>query len=268
MWSAFHCCAGATSQRTIRCPRPNVAIISEELARMYFPDQDPLGQQLIFGFPPENSMTREIVGVVGGVRDEALNQAPGPIIYVPFAQAPLWGVGLVIKTSKDASTVARELEAKVHEVDRDLPVTDIQWLSETVDSSLGPARLRTWLLGLFAAIALTLATAGIFGVMSYSVSLRTHEFGIRMALGARRQDVLNLVVSEGLRLTLSGVVAGILGALGPTRFLSSLLYGVKPSDPWTFIVVSLGLAGVALLASYVPARRATKVDPMVALRYE
>ncbi|HEY6290080.1 MAG TPA: ABC transporter permease [Terriglobia bacterium] len=247
---------------------PQVAIISEELARIYFPHRDPLGQQLIFGFPPDGDVRREIVGVVGDVRDAALNQAPGPMMYVPFAQAPLWGVGLVVKTSSSADAAAHAIRQKVHEVDRDLPVTDIQWMSEAVDASLTPTRLRTWLLGLFGAIALTLAAAGIFGVISYSVSCRTHEFGIRMALGATRREILRLVLGEALRLALAGVGAGIIVALGLTQLISSLLYGVRPRDPVTLIVLPLLLTGTALLAAYLPARRATTVDPMTALRHE
>jgi len=247
---------------------PRVAIISQELARIYFPHRDPLGQQLIFGLPPDGDVKREIVGVVGDVRDEALNKPPGPMMYVPFAQAPLWGVGLVIKTSSSADAAARTLRREVQGVDPDLPVTDLGWMSEAVDASVGQTRLRTWLLGLFGAMALALAAAGIFGVISYSVSRRTHEFGIRMALGATRREILRLVLGEALGLALAGVGAGIVAALGLTRLISSLLYGVRPTDPATLIVLPLLLTGAALLAAYLPARRATKVDPMVALRYE
>jgi len=247
---------------------PRVAIISEELARTYFPHRDPLGQQLIFGFPPDTNVKREIVGVVGDVRDAALDKKPGPMMYVPFAQAPLWGVGLVIKTSSTASAAANEIRAKVHEVDRDLPVTDVGWMFEAVDVSLGQAQLRTWLLGLFGAMALALAAAGIFGVISYSVSRRTHEFGLRMALGASEQEVLRLVLKEALRLAIAGVTAGLVLAVGLTRLISSLLYGVRPADPITLIVTPLLLTGAALLAAYLPARRATRVDPIAALRYE
>jgi putative ABC transport system permease protein len=247
---------------------PEVAIISEALARLYFPYQNPLGQQLIFGFPPDGDVKREIVGVVGDVRDAALNQAPGPMMYVPFAQAPLWGVGLVIKTSSNAETAAHAIRQRVHEVDRDLPVTDMEWMSAAVDASLAQTRLRTWLLGLFGAVALALAAAGIFGVISYSVSCRTHEFGIRMALGGTRREILRLVLGEALSLALAGVGAGIVAALGLTRLISSLLYGVRPTDPVTLTALPLLLTGTALLAAYVPARKATKVDPMAALRHE
>ena len=247
---------------------PRVAIISEALARLYFPHQDPLGRQLIFGSPLDIDVNREIVGVVGDVRDTALNQDPGPMMYVPFAQAPLWGVVLVVKSSSSASAAAQAIRQKVHEVDRDLPVTDIQWMSEAVEASLGQARLRTWLLGLFGAMALILAAAGIFGVISYSVSRRTHEFGIRMALGASQNEILRLVLKEALHLALAGVAAGIAAALGLTRLISSLLFGVRATDPATLIVLPLLLTGAALLAAYLPARRATRVDPMAALRHE
>jgi putative ABC transport system permease protein len=245
---------------------PQVAVISEALARLYFSHQDPLGQQLIFGFPIAENVKRTIVGVVGDVRDAALNKSPGPMMYVPFAQAPLWGVGLVVKTSSSAGAAAQAIRLKVHEVDRDLPVTDIEWMSQAVDASLAQTRLRTWLVGLFGAIAMFLAAAGIFGVISYSVSRRTREFGLRMALGSSRNEILKLVLKEALGLALAGVAIGIAVALGLARLISNLLFGVRPTDPATLIVLPLVLAGAALLAAYLPARRASRVDPMVALR--
>jgi len=245
-----------------------VVIISEELARVYFPHRNPIGQQLVFGFLSDPSVKREIVGVVGDTRDAALNEPPGPALYVPFAQAPLWGVGLVTKTRSNASAATETIKAKVHEVDRDLPVTDVQWMSEVVDASLGQARLRTWLLGLFGLVALILAAVGIFGVISYSVSRRTHEFGIRMALGAGQNEILRLVLKEALRLALAGVVIGIAAALGLARLISSLLFGVGPADPVTLIVLPVLLVGTGLLAAYLPARRATRADPVAALRSE
>ena len=175
---------------------------------------------------------------------------------------------IVARTDSDPLSMAHALRRAVQTVDPDMPLFDVASMEQLVYKSVASPRFNAVLLACFAALALTLAVVGIYGVMSYSVAQRTHEISLRMALGARREDVLKLVVRQGLKLTLIGVVAGILGALGLTRFLSSLLYSVKPSDPLTFVVVSLGLVGVALLASYVPARRATKVDPIVALRYE
>jgi len=247
---------------------PRVVIISKELARVYFPHRNPVGQELVFGFLSDPIVKRDIVGVVGDTRDAALSQSPGPMLYVPFAQAPLWGVGLMTKTTLSTSAATQAIEAKVHEVDRDLPVTDVQWMSEVVDASLGQARLRTWLLGLFGAMALILAAAGIFGVISYSVSRRTHEFGIRMALGAGANEILQLVLKEALGLALAGVVIGIAAALGFARLISSLLFGVRAADPVTLIVLPVVLTGAALLAAYLPARRATRVDPLTALRNE
>ncbi len=255
-----------TQQDALSAPR--VAIISKELARIYFPDRDPVGQQLVFGFPPEVNVRREIVGVVGDVRDAALSRAPGPMMYVPFDQAPLWGVVLVSKTSLSASAVTHEIEAKLHEVDGDLPVTHVEWMSEAVDASLSKTRLRTWLFGLFGAMALTLAVAGIFGVISYSVSRRTKEFGIRMALGADKREIFALVLKEALVLALVGVAVGVGASLGLTRLISSLLFGVRTTDPLTLIVLPLLLTAAALAAAYIPARRATKVDPLDALRHE
>jgi predicted permease len=247
---------------------PKVAIISETLARRYFPSQDPLGRQMKFGFPPNSDVSREIVGIVGDVRDVALGRQPGPMMYVPFAQEPLWGGEVVVRSSLSASSVAEGIRQAVNSIDKNLPVTDVQPLAGAVNQSISQERFRTFLLGAFSAIALLLAAAGIFGVISYFVSQRTREIGVRMALGAEKTDVLRLVVGCGMTLAVIGLGLGIMGAFGTTRLLSSLLYGVKPTDPLTFVVVSVALGGVALLASYVPARRAAKIDPMVALRYE
>ncbi len=165
-------------------------------------------------------------------------------------------------------SVERERGLPAHEVDRDLPATGIQWMSDSIDASPGPARLRTWLLGLFGAVALLLAAAGIFGVISYSVLHRTREIGVRMALGARTPDLLALVVGQGMLPAVFGVGIGLAGSLALTRFLAGLLYGVKTTDPSTFVAASLVLSGVALLATYIPARRAAGSDPMAALRCE
>ncbi|HKT10887.1 MAG TPA: FtsX-like permease family protein, partial [Terriglobia bacterium] len=247
---------------------PKVAIISETLARRYFPNQDPIGKVMRFGFPPNTNVPRKIVGIVGDVRDVALTQKPGPMMYVPFAQAPLWGGEVVARSSMSTASVAAGIRRAVNSIDKNLPVTDVDSFPEVIHASVAQDRFRTLLMTSFSAIALLLAAVGIFGVISYSASQRTREIGIRMALGAERRDVLRMVVGQGLKLALIGVAIGVACALPLTRFLSSLLYGITPTDPLTFIAVSLILIAVATLACYIPARRAAKVDPMVALRYE
>ncbi|HEV2616748.1 MAG TPA: ABC transporter permease [Candidatus Acidoferrales bacterium] len=247
---------------------PNVAIVSETLARRYFPNQDPVGRQMRFGFPPNSSVSRKIVGVVGDVRDAALSRKPGPMMYVPFAQAPLWGAEIVVRSSLSASSVAAAVRQATHAIDKQLPVTDIESLREALGQSISQERFRSLLFGLFSAIALVLAAIGIFGVISYSASQRTHEIGIRMALGAQRSDVLRLIVWQGARLAVFGLGVGVVAAFLLTRLMASLLYGVSATDPVTFGAVAIVVLGAALLASYIPARRAMRVDPMVALRYE
>jgi putative ABC transport system permease protein len=235
---------------------------------MYFPNQDPLGKRLTFGFPFESVGVREIVGIVGDVRDVALGQNPGAMMYVPFDQAPFWGGNLVVKSTQSLPSVVGTIRQVVHEIDKDLPVTDIMMLPDGIESSVAQPRFRTFLLGVFAAMALALAAIGIFGVISYSVSRRTNEIGIRVALGAQSGDVLKQVLTEGAQLALVGLSLGLAASVVATRFLATLLFGVNPTDPLTFAAVAAILATVALVACYLPARRATRVDPLVALRYE
>jgi putative ABC transport system permease protein len=247
---------------------PKVALISETLARRYFPNQDPIGRQMRFGFPPNSDVSREIVGVVDDVRDVALGRKPGPMMYVPFAQAPLYGGEVVVRSSLSASSVAAAVRLATHAIDKDLPVTDIESFPDALAGSVSQERFRTYLFGSFSAIALVLAAIGIFGVISYSASQRTHEIGIRMALGARRRDVLLLILGQGAKLALFGLGLGAVVAFLLTRLMTSLLYGVSATDPVTFVAMAIVLLGVTLLACYIPARRAMRVDPMVALRYE
>jgi putative ABC transport system permease protein len=247
---------------------PKVALISETLARRYFPNQDPIGRQMRFGFPPNSDVSREIVGVVDDVRDVALGRKPGPMMYVPFAQAPLYGGEVVVRSSLSASSVAAAVRLATHAIDKDLPVTDIESFPDALAGSVSQERFRTYLFGSFSAIALVLAAIGIFGVISYSASQRTHEIGIRMALGARRRDVLLLILGQGAKLALFGLGLGTVVAFLLTRLMTSLLYGVSATDPVTFVAMAIVLLGVTLLACYIPARRAMRVDPMVALRYE
>jgi predicted permease len=245
---------------------PKVAIISETLARRYFPNQNPIGRQMRFGFPPNSDVSREIVGVVGDVRDVALSQKPGPIMYVPFAQAPLHGGEVVVRSSLSTSSVAAAIRQEVHSIDKDLPVTDVEPFRNALGQSVSRERFRTFLLGSFSALALVLAAVGIFGVVAYSVSQRRQEIGIRMALGAQRRDVLRLILGHGAKLALLGLGIGVVFAFLLTRLMASQLYSVSATDPLTFGAVALVLLGVSVTACYIPARRALRVDPMVVLR--
>jgi len=247
---------------------PRVALISESFARRYFHDQDPLGQKLIIGFPPGSDQPREIVGVVGNVRDVGLSQEPGPMMYVPFAQVPFWGGRVVVKSTLPDSTVVSAIRQSVASIDKNLPVTDVETMPGVLEASTAQPRFRTWLLSSFGLVALLLAAAGVYGVVSYSVASRTKEFGVRASLGATPGVIGKMVLMEGVALAATGLGAGLAAALGLSRFLKSELYGVAAYDPITFLISMAVLLGVAVVACYLPARRAMKVDPMVALRYE
>lgn len=240
-----------------------VVIISDLLARQTFPNEDPVGKRLIFMMGKEPF---EIIGIVGDIRHRALESAPAPAIYLPNLQTP-W-MNVVIRTKGDPSNLSVAVRKVVQGIDPDQPVADVRTMQQWVDEAVAGPRYRTTLLGLFALVALLLASTGIYGVMSYSVSQRTHEIGVRMALGARQLDVLKLVVRQGMVLVVVGVGIGLMGALALTRLMSSLLFGVTAKDPFTFVAVAALLTFVAFVACYLPARRATKVDPLTALRYE
>jgi putative ABC transport system permease protein len=248
--------------------QPRVTLISRTMARTYFPDQDPIGQELRFAFPGQSDAPRTIIGIVGDLRDTAPGKEPGPMMYVPFAQSPIWGGDIVVRSSLDAAAVVAALRREVAQVDKDLPLGDIAQLPDAIQGSLAQPRFRTLLLALFGAMALVLAATGIFGVISYSVSRRTQEIGIRVALGASRGLILRMMLRETVGLAATGIAAGTLGALGLARFLGSLLFGVSPFDPLTLATVAGILGLVALAACCLPARRAMRVDPMVALRHE
>ncbi len=245
-----------------------VALISEALARRYFPGENPLGRQLIFGFPPHGDVAREIVGVVADIHDVSIASNPGPMMYVPFAQVPFWGSEVVVRSSLGVAEIAAAIQTETHNIDKDLPVTDIESFPEAMHASVAEPRFRTVLLGLFSAIALLLAAIGIFGVISFSVSRRTREIGVRMALGATPASIRQMVLGESAKLVLFGLAAGIPAALILTHFLSALLFGITATDPLTFIGVALLLMLVALAAAYLPSRRAIRIDPMAALRCE
>jgi putative ABC transport system permease protein len=240
-----------------------VLLISELLASQVFPNEDPLGKRLIMVMGPQ---PWEIIGIVGDIRDRALESQPFPAMYMPtYATGRM---NLVIRTQGDPTSITAAVRKEVHSLDPDQPVADVKTMEQWVETAVAGPRYRTLLLSLFALLALVLASTGIYGVMSYTVAQRTHEIGVRMALGARQLDVLKLVVLQGMGLVLIGVAVGLAGALALTRVMSTLLFGVGAKDPVTFVVVATLLTLVALLACYVPARRATKVDPLVALRYE
>jgi predicted permease len=238
---------------------PKVAVVNEAVARQFWPAEDPIGKQLA-------NLT--VVGVVGNARHEGLSQETEAEFYVPYLQSPANSMQLAVRTAADPDSMVSAVRAGIGDVDPDQPLYHVSTLQQVLSESLAPRRFNMLLLGIFAGIALALATVGIYGVMAFSVTERTHEIGIRMALGAERGNVLRLIVRQGLRLTLLGVILGIAGAWALTSFLASFLFGIAPRDPATFALVSVALVAVSILACYIPARRATRVDPMVALRYE
>jgi putative ABC transport system permease protein len=249
-----------------RLGQPQVTMVSETLARHEFPGMNPIGQQLFVQWGRKTPY--EIVGVVGDVKHEGLDKEVGPMVYFPDAQEPNGGGTLLIRTAGDPMKLAAVVQQVVHGFDKDQPVAGIQPLDVLLTKSVARPKFQSVLLGSFAGLALLLAAIGIFGVMSYSVAQRTHEIGIRVALGAQRDQVLRLVVGQGLALALIGTAAGLGGAWILTRYLRTLLFEVSPTDWLTFTIVPVLLCTVAVLASYLPARRAMHIDPMQALRYE
>lgn len=250
---------------------PGVIIVNQAFARRYFPNEEALGKRIKPGisvFDDKDPVMREIVGIVGDVKHRSLSTEVRPAFYVPQAQVPFDTHTVTVKTVGDRQSILSSVQNEVRQMDKDLALFGIKTLDEYIADSVATPRFNTTLLSLFASVALILTVVGLYGVMSYSVAQRTNEIGIRMALGAQARDVLRLIVGQGLRMVLIGLVIGLAGAFALTRLLSSLLFGVSTKDPLTFAAVAAVLALVALLACYLPARRATKVDPLVALRYE
>jgi predicted permease len=245
-----------------------VVIINETFARRFFEGEDPIGKRFVYGSPDPKNPWITIVGVVGDMRRTGFDKAVRPETFLPEAQNPDNELTIVARTATDPATFAGALRNEVWSIDKDQSVYDIKTMHQTLSEMMSQRRFNMLLLGLFAAVALTLAAVGIYGVISYSVTQRSHEIGIRIALGAQSRDVLKLVVGQGMLLAGIGVSIGLIAASALTQLMSSLLFGVSAADPVTFVLISLLLIGVALAACFVPARRATKVDPMVALRYE
>lgn len=246
---------------------PQVMVVSNAFAKHYFPNEDAIGKRIIFD--GEDKTAREIVGVVEDIRRNGLDTGVEPEIYVSYLQNPERRLNIVMRTdAQDASQLTQAARAEVKAFDPKQIIWRVQTLDDLLGTSVAPRKFNMLLLGIFAGVALVLAAVGLYGVMSYSVSWRTHEIGIRMALGAKRADVLRLVVRQGMTMTLIGLALGLVGAFAMARVLAGLLYGVSPTDPLTFTGVSVVLLTVALLACLVPARRATRVDPIIALRSE
>jgi putative ABC transport system permease protein len=248
---------------------PLVIVIDESFAKQYWPDGDALGKRVNFGGGGANNPMLTVVGIVGRVKMEGLNAESNRVQgYRPYKQAAWGGLTVVARTATDPSSLATTACEQVLAVDPDQPIFNIRTMEQIWDDSVARERLTTLLFSIFAGVALILAAVGIYGVMAYSVNQRTHEIGIRMALGARPRDVLRLVVGHSLALTIIGVVIGLVAAIILTRLMTGLLFGISATDPVTLAVISLLLVGVAATASFIPAMRAMKVDPMVALRYE
>ena len=246
---------------------PPVAVINESLARRMFPGEDPVGKRLTAW--RDEKFAREVVGVAADVKMGQMESEDAPQVYVPLAQNATWGsLSLAVRTTVEPESLAGAVRGAVLALDKNQPVYDVRTMDDVRSASVAGRRMVVILFGVFAVLALLLAAIGIYGVLSYAVAQRTHEIGIRVALGARRMDVLRLVVGQGMRLVMLGVGLGVAGAFAVTRLLESLLFGVSATDPATFAGVAAILSAVALLACYIPARRATRVDPMVALRYE
>jgi putative ABC transport system permease protein len=249
----------------------NAIIIDEEFARRYFPGEDPIGRQIRLGRSSDSwaSLPLTIVGVVGRVKMEGLRWNSNAVQgYFPFRQVATSGMIFTVRAQLAPEHLIASVRRQVQEVDPNQPIFDISTLEKTRAESVAPERLNLTILGVFAVVALTLALVGIYGVVSWSVTQRTQEFGVRMALGARAGDVLRLVVWQGMKIVAAGVGLGLAGAFALTRLMKALLFEVSATDPITFISIGLLLAGAALLACFIPARRATKVDPIVALRAE
>jgi putative ABC transport system permease protein len=245
-----------------------VVVVNENMAKKIWPGESPLGKRINFGDPAVPGDWMTVVGVVAPVRHMALDEDPGSEVYWPQYQQPFADASLVLRTDQDPASQANAIRQAVRSLDPNLPVDQIRTMEELVASSLSQSRFKMVLLSLFAGLALVLAAVGVYGVVSYTVAQRTHEIGIRMALGAERRNVLRLVVRQGMVVVLIGVALGVALAFGASRYLAGQVYGVSAKDPLTFLAVPLVLIAVALLANYLPARRATQVDPLVALRQE
>jgi putative ABC transport system permease protein len=250
---------------------PPVALVNQDFARRFFPNENPIGQHLKFG---SANQWITIVGIAGDVRGFGLDKQPSSEIYLPYQQQSLLAsnrlphMHLVVRTANDPNAIAAAVLALVREVDKDLPPPKVRTMDSVLAASIAERRSNMLLLGVFAVIALILTSVGIYGVISYSVAQRTLEIGIRIALGAQSRDVMTLVMRNGMSLVFMGIVVGLAGAFALTRWMASLLFKISATDFLTVVVTALLLTAIALLACWIPARRATRVDPLIALKYE
>jgi putative ABC transport system permease protein len=250
-----------------------VAIVDEAFAHQYWPGDTPIGKRVRPGFaregdPPSTAPWLNIIGVVGNVKSGSLEAQDGPHIYLSDFQSPSYSSVIYARTARDPGMIGDAIRHEVQAVDPDVPVYAVRSMEEVIARSMAERRFALEILGVFAVIALLLASIGIYGVMAYTCSKRSHEIGIRIALGAQRSHILRMALGEGMFLVAVGLAAGLFGALLLTQFLRSMLYAVKPTDPLTFVAIAALLTSVALLACFIPAQRATRVDPLVALREE
>lgn len=263
--------AGRTFTPEDREDHPPVAVINEALARKFYEGQNPIGQRIHWARETGPPRWMTIIGIVGDVKQYSLAESSYPAVFTPFAQTnEAWRrwMSVVVRMPDSSGSMIPAIKREIWTLDSQIPLNRIQSMEELLGLSLAERQFNMALLGLFAGLAVILVAVGIYGVISYSVSQRTHEIGIRMAVGARRIDVLKLVIGQGLRMAIVGTAAGILGAVALTRLMAKLLFGVTPNDPATFSAVVLLMLAVVFLACLVPARRAMRVDPMVALRHE
>ena len=257
--------------------RTLVAVIDETMANEFWPDEDPIGRRVAFEFigdgTPPDPVWREVVGVVGHVRHYELKSQSRVQLYVPYTQPPIWfdrrpPLALFVRTQQAPATIVSAVRAELAQLDPNLPLFETQTMDDVMSREMATDRMFSGLLMIFSAVALVLAAVGLYGIIAYTVARRTHEIGLRMALGAGRSDVLALVMRCAVALTATGIAIGLAAAFAVTRMLGSLLFEIDPHDPLTFGGIAVLLALIALAASYVPAYRATRVDPVVALRYE
>jgi putative ABC transport system permease protein len=263
--------AGRDFQPTDREGEPLVAIVNEAFVRQYLADQNPIGSRIDWIRRDEPNKWMTIIGVVADVKHSGLNQPVDPAVYAPFSQNDeAWRrfMTLVIKTEGPVAGLAEDVKKQVWSLDSQIPVSDVQSMDDLMAVSVAQERFNMLLLGIFAMLALTLAGVGIYGMIAYRVNQRTHDIGVYIALGAQHRDVLRLIMKDGIKLTLLGIVLGLAGAVALTRLMASLLFEVKPTDPATLIGVAFVLAAAALLACYIPARRALSIQPIIALRCE